>query len=253
MKSEKELINRIRTLKQIKPDSEWVAFAKSRIMGHEAIGQQQSLISLILGFTYQYKIAFAGLALACVAGGTLAVAQGALPGDPLYGVKLVTEKGLAFVNGQDNVPIANLNLAAKRLEEINLASQRNLAKDLAAAFYDYKSAKVAAKKEVAVLVKQNPSKAGEIVKQAGIAMKDIDSKEKAVYGVLGLEQNATSTDDGIEAASDKTIVESLIDYFKGNAALSPDQTNDLAQVKTMYEAGNYGVAVDYYLNSSLNK
>jgi len=253
MKTEKELINQIRTLREIKPDAEWVSLTKLQIMGPAAIEAKRSLVGIFSGFAFQYKAAFAAVLMISAVSGTLAVAQDALPGDALYGLKRVSEKGVAIITGQDNTPATNLHLAAKRLEEINLMSQRDLTKELSAAFYEYKSVKVAAKKEVAMLVQQNPSKASEIVKEAGAAIREINSKEKAVYGVLGLEQNASSTDDNGEAASDKTIVESLIEYFKKNATLSQDQTKDLDQVKALYEAANYGQAVDYYLNSSLNK
>ena len=159
---------------------------------------------------------------------------------------------MAIATGQDKNPAANLLLAAKRLEEIDVISQKNLLKNLPAAFYEYKTAKAAAKKEVASMVKQNPANAGAIVKEAGLAMKDIDEKERQVYGVLGLEQNSTSTGDVSEAASDKEIVGSLIDYFRKGAVLSEEQTNDLVQVKKLYDESNYGQAIDYYLNSSLN-
>jgi len=253
MNSEKELINQIRSLKEIKPDNEWVHLAKIRIMGTGAIGQKRSVISSIMDFTFQYRAAFAGIMLAGLAGGTVIASQNALPGEPLYSVKKATEKGMAMISGQDKSAAANLQLVAKRLEEIDLISQKNLVKNLPAAFYEYKTAKAAAKKEVAALVKQNPDNAGAIVKEAGLAMKTISNKEKQVYGVLGLEQNASSTEDGAEAASDKAIVESLFGYFKKNAVLSEEQNNDLAQVKKLYDENSYEQAIDYYLSSSLNK
>lgn len=253
MNAEKELIKQIRTLKGIKPDNNWVILSKTRIIGGEWIGQKPGFFSLLFKFSAQYRLALAGVMLAGLAGGTAAVSQNALPGEPLYAVKKATEKGMAMIAGRDNTPAANLQLAAKRLEEIDQISQKNLVKNLPAAFYEYKSAKAAAKKEVAALVRQNPGNAGEIVKEAGVAMKDISEKEKQVYGVLGLEQSATSSEDGAEIASDKAIVESLINYFKNDAALSDGQNNDLAQVRKMYDEGNYSHALDYYLNSSLNK
>jgi hypothetical protein len=254
MKSDKEIINQIRLLREIKPDTDWVISCKARLMGQEAIGQKRSFLVSMGNFVFQYRTALAGLILAVGAGGGLLVAaQGALPGEPLYGLKKVTEKGAAFVSGQNNNPAANLQLAAKRLEEINIISQKNLVKNLPAAFYEYKTAKAAAKKDVAALVKKNPDKAGEIVKEAGAAMQDIDNKEKQVYGVLGLELNASSTQDVAEAVSDKEIVDSLINYLKAGAVLSDGQAADLAIVKEAYEAGNYGQAIDYYLGSSLNK
>lgn len=253
MNSEKEFINQIRTLREIKPDADWVFLNKARILGQGEIGHKQPFFSLVLNFVFQYRAMVAGLLIAGLAGGTVAASQNALPGQPLYSLKKATERGLAIVAGQDKNPAANLLLAAKRLEEIDVISQKNLLKNLPAAFYEYKTAKAAAKKEVASMVKQNPANAGAIVKEAGLAMKDINEKEKQVYGVLGLEQSSTSTSDVSEAASDQEIVGSLIDYFKKGAVLSEEQINDLAQVKKLYDENNYGQAIDYYLNSSLNE
>lgn len=253
MKSEKEIINQIRSLREIKPDAEWVSLAKIQVLGHEAIGHKSSLINSVLNLFSQYRIAVAGLLLVSLAGGTVAAAQGALPGEPLYALKKATEKSMAVITGQKDTPAANLQLAAKRLEEINLMSQRNLVKNLSTAFYEYKSAKAAAKKEVAELVRQNPDNAGTIVKEAGLAMKDINTKEKQVYGALGLDQDASNTDDGSEVVSDKTIVESLIKYFKKGSSLSDEQVKDLEEVKKLFDAGDYSNAIDYYLNSTLNK
>jgi len=253
MDPEKQLISQIRSLKEIKPDTDWAVFTKARIMGHEAIGQERSIMSLLGDMILQYRIALAGLLVFLMAGGTVAVAQNSLPGEPLYGLKRVTEKGMALVTGQDKVASANLELAAKRLEEINTISQKNLVKNLPAAFEEYKSAKAEAKSKVAAAIQQNPENAGQIVKDAATAMKDMNDKEKQVYGVLGLEQNASTTETGAEAASDQAIVASLIDYLKDDAGLSEEQAKELEQVRSLYDAGNYGQALDKYLSSSLNK
>ena len=37
MNGEKELINQIRTLREIKPDADWAVLSKARILGQEAI------------------------------------------------------------------------------------------------------------------------------------------------------------------------------------------------------------------------
>ena len=253
MNSEKDLINQIRKLNQIKPDTNWVALAKVRVMGQEAIGQKRSIVSVLGDMLLQYRIALAGLLVFLMAGGAVAAAQNALPGEPLYGLKRAAEKGMALVTGRDKVASANLELAAKRLEEINTISKKNLVRNLPAAFAEYESAKAEAKSKVAAAIQQDPKNAGRIVKDAATAMKDMNDMEKQVYGVLGLEQNASTTVDGAEAASDQAIVASLIDYLKDDAGLTEDQTKELGQVKALYDAGNYGQALDKYLSSSLNK
>jgi len=253
MDSDKELINRIRSFKEIKPDTDWAAFTKARIIGHEAVGQRRSIMSVLGEMILGYRVALAGLLVFLVAGGTVVVAQNALPGEPLYALKRVTEKGVALVTGKDKIAAANLELAAKRLEEINLVSEKNLVQNLPAAFEEYKSAKAAAKSKVAAQIQQNPENASQIVKEAAVAMKGMNDLEKQVYGALGLEQNASTTIDVAEAASDQAIVASLIDYLKDSPNLSEEQTKELEQVRGLYDAANYSQALDKYLGSTLNK
>jgi len=253
MNADKKLINQIRELKQIKPDSAWSASVRAQIVGHEEVGQKQSILTIFGNALFQYRIAFASLVIFMMAGGTIALAQNALPGEPLYAVKRATEKGMALVAGKDKIAAANLELAAKRLKEIDLISQKNLVKNLPIAFEEYKSAKSEAKKDVAEQITKNPKNATKIIKDAMVVMKDINDKEKQVYGALGVDQNASSTEDGADIASDKVIVGLLIANFQDNNNLSDDQSKDLQTVKELYDGGNYRQALDIYLNSSLNK
>ena len=256
MNSEKALINRIRTLREIAPDNDWVVSCKMRIMGPEAMAAKSSPMIFLRRFVFQYRAALAGLILAAGAGGGLLVsAQNALPGEPLYGLKKATEKGSAMVMGQvrrGESAVANLRLAAKRLEEIDIISRRNLAQNLPAAMDEYQAAKTEAKKEVAALVKKNPQKAGEIAKQAARAMKEINDREKQVYTVLGAEPGAGEEDLRAEVVLDKQIIESLILYLNAEEMLSQEEIVDLNEVRKLYSAGDYSKAIDYYLTSSLN-
>ena len=68
-----------------------------------------------------------------------------------------------------------------------------------------------------------------------------------------MDQNASTTDDGTDTATDKAIVGSLIASMEGNTNLSDDQLKDLETVKGLYESEDYRQALDLYLNSSLNK
>lgn len=255
MNSEKELINQIRTLKTIKPDNDWAISCKARILA-SAGEQKLSAIVLAKNFVFRYRAAFAALVLAIGGGGgLLAGAQNALPGEPLYGMKKTIEKGMVRVMGQSDSPAANLRLAAKRLEEIDIISQKNLAQNLPAAFYEYKVAKAEAKKEVAAMVRKNPEKAGEIAVTAARAMKDIDAKEKQVYAVLGeafVNADESAKEARAEVASDKQIIESLILYLNAGEMLSQERMIDLNKVRELYSAGAYSQAIDYYLTSSLN-
>lgn len=252
MASEQEIINRIKYLKNIKPNQDWVILTKQRIIGETITVERRLTWVDFIHFIGQYRLAFASLALIMIiSGGTMVLAQGALPGEPLYSVKKITEKGLAVLTGKNKVPAMNLELAERRLDEINQLLQKKIAKNLPAAVAEYQSARRTAKKEVAAEIKQNPAKAAAIVKQVGLAMQNIEDKERQVYGVLGLSNSATSVDE--EIGSDQEIIRSLIEYFGKEAILSAEQQADLSKVRELYDAGNYSGALNYYLSSSLNK
>lgn len=249
---DKTLIAQIKTLKQIKPNRDWVVSAKCQVLGREALDRKFSIIEIFKGFVFENKLAAASILIVGMMTGTVGAAQSSLPGQVLYPVKKVTERGIALVSGSDGTPGGNLALAAKRLEEINQITQKNLAKNLPAALVEYKNAKLVAKKEVASMVQKNPQKAREIVKQMGSTMKEIGSEEKRVLAVIGLSAEATSTPDDGSDSPDKVVAASLItDYNQG--ALNDEQYANLMQVKELYDAGKYSEALDFYLNSPLNK
>lgn len=251
--NDKELIRKIELLKEVKPKQEWVALTKARIFEEEPAEHRFPAAIFLRNFAFQYRMALSVCLAVGLMAGTLILAEGALPGDPLYPVKKTAEKGMAMLVNKDQKPTANLALAEKRLEELNKVSEKNLVQNLPTAFKEYKDAKVAAKREVAALVRQNPEKAGEIVKKISPAMKDIDNKEKEVWTVLGIGADASSTEEIIgDASDDQIIVESLIGNFEG-MVLTNDQQSDLTKVKELSGGKRYQEALEFYLNSSLNK
>lgn len=255
MNSEKELINKLRALRTIKPDNDWAVSCKARIL-KDSGDQKISAIILIRDFVFRNRLAFVGMALMIISGGgLLAAAQSALPGEPLYGMKKNIEKGMVYVMGQSDSPAANLRLATKRLEEIDIISRKNLVQNLPAAFYEYKVARAEAKKEVAAMVKKSPERAGEIAKEAARTMRDIDEKERQVYAVVGepLIGEESTRDVRAEVTSDKQIIESLIIHLNTEEMIPQERMADLNKVRALYSAGAYSEAIDYYLTSSLNQ
>ncbi len=249
---EKKIIAQIKALRQIKPDKQWVCLTKSRVLGAEALAEKQSLAALFNNLLFQYRMALASLIVIGLAGGTFIFAQGALPGDALYSVKLAAEKGLATLANKDQRPAANLQLAEKRLEELNAVSQQKRVQNLPEAIKEFQVAKATAKKEVATLVRENPKQAAVISKEAVASLKSIDARETQVNAMLGLDnEEATSTVEMSGGVSDdQAIIRALIGNWE-EPTLTEDQKNDLVKVKALYEGGQYGKALDQYLRSSL--
>lgn len=250
---EKEIIAKIKALREIKPNQEWVYLTKGRILGGEALAQKQSFAALLGGLLFQYRAALASLVAIGLISGTFIFAQGALPGDALYPVKKMAEKGMTMLAQNDQKPAANLQLAEKRLEELNEISQKNLVQNLPSAIKEYKDAKATAKKEMAALVRQNPGKAGEIAKQMSATMKSMDAKEKIVSAALGIEGEATSTGAVAKGVSDDQAIAEAFIANSESSTLTDDQKSDLIKVKELYGAERYEEALTYYLGSSLIK
>ena len=112
--AEAELIKKIQALKQIKPSKNWVLLTKKELFREEPDRGPSS----ILVFLFRPRFVFASLVfLLFLATGTLSLSQKSLPGDFLYTLKNISEKGEALFVSEKEKPKAQLELANKRLEE----------------------------------------------------------------------------------------------------------------------------------------
>jgi len=245
------LIAKIKSLDSIKPNQEWVALTKKNILG-QGLSYRPSFGSVIGHLIFQYKLAIAGLILVCLTGGTWVASQGALPGQPLYSIKLAGEKGLAMLSGQNQEPLANLQLAAKRLAELNLVSEEKLTQDVPAAVQEFAATKAAAHKQVLDLAQKDPANAAKIVKSVGSQIQQIDATERTVFADLGMNASAAGSANQNTDTSDKAIVELLLTGSQ-KTTLTSTQQQDLAYAQGLYNAGNYEGALEFYLNSSLSQ
>src|SRR3989344_1453251 len=116
--TEKELILKLQTLKDIKPRQDWVVFAKREILGGNKITIKASYKEKFLGvldflpaLTYQRKLTYAFATLLLIMVGTLGFAQYTMPGDLLFSVKKVTEQSQAALSGQTNLRQNMANLS----------------------------------------------------------------------------------------------------------------------------------------------
>ena len=114
---DRNLISKIKTLENIKPSQEWVILTKRSILG-QSLSYHPSFGNMIGHFIFQYKMAVAGLILACLTGGTFVATQ---------------EIARFAKNNNNNEPFANLQMAAQKLAELNLISENKQAQEVPAA------------------------------------------------------------------------------------------------------------------------
>jgi hypothetical protein len=176
---EKELIGKIEILGQIKPRKDWVILTKKRILGEEktAFGLISDSFRVLQGLFFQYRLALASLFLILILGGTFAFAQKSLPGEPLFVIKKLTEKTRAVFVSEDEKPKVQLELANKRLEELNQIAQKNDVKKLAPAIDEFRASVSEAAQKLAQI--KEPEKSREIGKKVIAEVKKIEeNKEK---------------------------------------------------------------------------
>jgi len=238
--TEKELLRKIRELRQIKPRKDWVVLTKTQILGDVEVRPQPFLFPF-------FKPVYTGLLFLLLLVGLIELSQSALPGDPLYSLKRITEKTQAVFVSKEEQPKLQLELTNKRLEELNKVAETNQVKNLAPALSEFETTKIAAKKEVLDSIKNKSEKeAIKIAKALAPKLNEVNEKEKKVYAVLN-----TESTEGTEQTAEKAVVEILIKDVK-NSTLTEEQKADLVKVEEYYKSGDYQEALNLFMTGSLN-
>jgi len=228
--TEKELIGKIRELRQIQPSKDWVSLTKSQILGKE--DKYNNLISVFqILFS---KPAYAGLVVVFVLFGLFGFSQNSLPGDLLYPIKKITERSQAVFVSEEELPKYNLEIANKRLEELNEIAQTNQVKKLAPAISEFQANISEAAKSLAKVKGQDVEK---IVAQT----KKLEENKKKVENVLATKIETEEYDDALAQ-----LVESQIKDLE-ERTLTEEQMKILAEAKELYQAGNFAEALEKIL------
>jgi hypothetical protein len=139
--NEKEFLNKIKELKEIKPNNNWVISTKFMILGQEP--EKRNLTSVLEFFPRlvlkNSKLAFALVVVFGFMTGAFTLAQNSLPGDPFFALKKITEKSAMALTSDINIPTAQLQLVNKRLDELNTIAKTNQMKKLAVAIQEFQA------------------------------------------------------------------------------------------------------------------
>lgn len=95
MLTDKELINQVRKLSQIKPEKDWVFLTKKQILGEAKHN---------FGFFPFLKPALASFAVILVLMAVLGFAKSALPGEPLYAIRKAAHWGRTLLASGEEKP-----------------------------------------------------------------------------------------------------------------------------------------------------
>jgi len=236
--TEKQLISKLQELRQIKPSNNWVVFTKEQVFRKEETRPEFSFISFIKEiqkgerFVFQHKPAFAFALSLLILIGVFGFAQNSVPGDSLFPLKKIAEKGTAvFVSEKDQAK-HDLEVAGKRLDDLFKIAEENEVKNLAPAINEYKESVSKAAESLATM---------ESVKEIVEEIKKLEQKEEEVKS-LGIEIGESEE---LHSALAK-IVEAEIEDLEGKT-LSEEKQGILTEVKQDYEAGDYYDALEKIL------
>ena len=241
MLTEKELISKLQTLKDIKPRQDWVVFAKREILGGNKITAKPTYKEKFLGvldflpaFTFQRKLAYSFATLVLIMVGMFGFAQYTVPGDLLFSVKKVTEQSQAALSGQTSLKqdMANLN---NRINDLAQVTKEGRTANIPSAIDE---------------VRQSAFRVTESLK--GILTKDPQSTRELAIEVQKIKQLQTLADlsgtPEIKSLNDALAVlvqNEITDLEK--TTLTEAQQTTLKDVKDLYEKGDYTAALEEML------
>jgi len=231
--TEKELIGKIRELRQIQPRKDWVSLTKIQILGDYAT-QPRNFWEVFPKLVFQYKPAFATLIILGVLVGAFSFAQNSLPGDILYSIKKLTEKSQAVFVSKEELPKYNLEIANKRLDELTEIAQTNQVKKLASAISGFQANMSEAAKSLAEVKGQDVEK---IIAQT----KKLEENKQKVEKVLATKIETEEYDDALAQ-----LVENQIKDLEGST-LTEEQKLLFEEAKADFSAGNYSQALEKIL------
>lgn len=251
--TEKDIIKKIKQLRQIKPRQDWVAFTKKELLGQE-VGQAsfvQTFFQRLPDLFFQYKPALAGLVVLLLIG-IFAFAQSSLPGDLLYPVKRAAEKGQVFFVKQEEMPNYNLKIANKRLLELTEIVQKEEPLLYASEH------RVVLEKEVEPVIKEFQARvviaAQDLARMEATTSSDPVIIKKIVEETKKLEENKQKVEKlGVKLGETKELDQTLalmvdreIKDLEANV-LTEEGEQTLEQVKQAYEQGRYSEALEKLL------
>jgi len=124
--NEEQLINQIKQLKTITPNSDWVLSNKTNLLGEEKH----------IDWALFFRPALVGASLFAVMV-AFNLSQDSLPGELLFALKRLTESKDMMLCSQGERPFRNFELAHKRLEELYVIAENNDVKKIAPAINEF--------------------------------------------------------------------------------------------------------------------
>ena len=183
---EKQLINKLKELQQIKPRKDWVLLVKNQILadekpaftkGFSEAKQAFNILSFLPALIYQRKLAYAFATFLFMMVGMFGFAQYTVPGDALFSVKKFTEQSqTALFPGADQLK-NSFEVANRRLSDLTQVVENKRTQNIAPSIKEFQASvfEVADKLSVSNLkAVSNPEAVKKVVNKLGITSYGFD-------------------------------------------------------------------------------
>jgi hypothetical protein len=226
MRSEANLVKKIQELKKIKPRKDWVLLTKSQLFGEEATVRDRVSVS----FFPVWKPALATVTVFGVLFGILIFSQNSLPGDLLYPLKRITERGQAVFVSEEEKPAFQLKLANEKLEDLT----KTPAKNLAPALDEFQASVSEAAKEITELKELD-------IEEIVVETQKLEGNKEKVKALGIIVGETKQLDDAISQLVEREIKD------LESRTLTEKQQILLEGAKEDYNIGNYSLALEKIL------
>ena len=239
--TQKQLIESLKQLKEIKPRKEWAILLKSQILTEKKaviaeikvpVEQLSSIgvMDIIRSVFFQKKLVYAFAIVLFLIVGVLGFAGSIMPGDLLFPVKKIAEQSQATLTGQTGLQ-QNVATLSNRINDLAQVAKDGRKDNIPSAISEIN----VNASQLAKNLKDNPVNDSQILKKIAISL-------KTLADVHGADLTATS---GINDLYQALGQNEISDYQK--TTLTEDQQKVLAEAEDLYAQEKYYEAFEKIL------
>ena len=244
-KTEEQLIEQIKSLKEIKPRKEWALLLKSKILTcpSEALAKEGQILAQSVSFAdilksvfFQRKLAYSFAAVLLMVLGAFGFAQNTVPGDLLFPVKKIAEQSQASLTGHTGLK-QNAVVLNNRINDLVQVAKAGKSNNISSTIDEIKANAT----ELAKDLKDNPVDDPQTLKDIAVSLKTLAS-------VPGTDLKSNP---GIEVLY-QIVAQQQIDELK-KSTLTASQQEMLIEIEDLYSKGDYSTALEKILDLSNNQ
>lgn len=247
--NEKQLIEAVKKLNEIKPRKEWVVLTKSQIFEEASEGKtfrkplfskkMQGILDVFSVLTHQRRLAYAFATILLMVSGLFGFAQYTVPGDILFSVKKVTEQSQIALTGGNNLKNRWENYD-RRVQDLVKVVKEKRESNIPSAISEVKASMADAVKSLTVAVTQKNKN----IKEIALEIKKLEESKKQLE-TLGIDIGSTDETKELDDVL-APLVESEIKNLE-EVSLTEGQQAKLEVVKELYDNGKFMEALEEIL------